>query len=117
MDGIYTVHRTYMYMIFLYNFECEEFITNKLETKSICLYFLGDLRRCGLVVMDFDCYTGDRGLIPTHGDIGNIGIFLRNLRSYFVVKSLHFLKESKYFSLFSSTTKLENHEKIEKMYL
>ena len=58
-----------------------------------------------------------RGLIPTHGDIGNIGIFLRNLRSYFVVKSLHFLKESKYFSLFSSTTKLENHEKIEKMYL
>ena len=68
MDGIYTVHRTYMYIIFLYNFECEEFITNKLETKSICLYFLGDLRRCGLVVMDFDCYTGDCGLIPTHGD-------------------------------------------------
>ena len=22
----------------------------------------------GIVVIDFDCYTGDRGLIPTHGD-------------------------------------------------
>ena len=27
-----------------------------------------DVRRRGIVVMDFDCYTGDRSLIPTHGD-------------------------------------------------
>ena len=42
---------------------------------------------------------------------------LRSLRSYFVVKSLHFLKESKYFSLsflYYETTKIT--EKIEKMY-
>ena len=25
-------------------------------------------RRRGIVVMDFDCYTDDRGSIPTHGD-------------------------------------------------
>ena len=34
-----------------------------------CNYW-GDLllRLRGIVVMDFDCYTGDRGSIPTHGD-------------------------------------------------
>ena len=32
-------------------------------------YSFGDiLSDAVLVVMDFDCYTGDRGLIPTHGD-------------------------------------------------
>ena len=43
--------------------------------------------------------------------------FLRSLRSYFVVKSLHFLKESKYFSLsflYYETKKIT--EKIEKVY-
>ena len=25
-------------------------------------------RRRGIVVMDFDCYTGDRGSVPAHGD-------------------------------------------------
>ena len=48
------------------------------------------------------------------------GAFLRSLRSYFVVKSLHFLKESKilkYFSLsLSYTTKPKNHGKDWKMY-
>ena len=42
--------------------------------------------------------------------------FLRSLRSYFVVKSLHFLKESKYFSLFPILRNQKITEKIEKMY-
>ena len=29
-----------------------------------CIYLICIWRRC-IVVMDFDCYTGDRGLIPT----------------------------------------------------
>ena len=31
---------------------------------------LGNGRR-GIVVMDFDCYTGNHGSIPTHGDSFN----------------------------------------------
>ena len=43
--------------------------------------------------------------------------FLWSLRSYFVVKSLHFLKESKYFFLSSYTKKpRKSRKKIEKMY-
>ena len=30
--------------------------------------YANKLRRCGIVVMDFDCYTGDRSSIPTHSD-------------------------------------------------
>ena len=29
---------------------------------------LSTKRRRGIVVMDFDCYTGDHGSIPAHGD-------------------------------------------------
>ena len=29
---------------------------------------LSTKRRRGIVVKDFDCYTGDRGSIPAHGD-------------------------------------------------
>ena len=37
------------------------------------------LRHRGIVVMDFDCYTGDRGSIPTHGD--SLGKWM-NLRAW-----------------------------------
>ena len=47
-------------------------MTGQLETMnlSLLLYLALDSekRRRDLVVMDFDCYTGDRGSIATHGD-------------------------------------------------
>ena len=35
---------------------------------NILKFALQSARRHGIVVMDFDCYTGDRSSIPTHGD-------------------------------------------------
>ena len=35
---------------------------------SFLLLLQGFTGRHGIVVMDFDCYTGDRSSIPTNGD-------------------------------------------------
>ena len=50
----------------------QEKSSNKMIIMIILFELLSFARRRGIVVMDFDCYTGDRGSIPAHSDsLGN----------------------------------------------
>ena len=56
------VDKHFLYIVFLY-------VNSNCKCNSALLQHTQKLHkewRRGIVVMDFDCYTGDRGSIPTH---------------------------------------------------
>ena len=54
---------------------------------------------CMILWKFWTCFSLPGKIFTTSDFFSLFSFFLRSLRSYFVVKSLHFLKESKYFSL------------------